>query len=464
VKNINSRKFVIVLSIILLAALAFPVRNYCTSLIYKINTYLPNNLYVEALHLGGMTLEQAKAELIKLEEQQLEKHITIVYEAEGKYMQKSTLSYMKLGYFADVEKLMNQLEAILDPRINPVKRLFNYQRIEKSKLEYSLTYGFYYDRFIKALEVFDDSKLKAPKDAAYKCIGGKVTIEPEADGYTFDKDALYKELMADLSITTAKLRIKPVKPFVTTKQLEAQGVKDLISSFTTRFSAGNVPRASNIRLAAQIIGIRLLPPGGTFSFNETVGERTEERGFKEAGVYVNGKVDTGIGGGICQVSTTLYNAVLLADLPVIERSSHSLTVPYVPLSRDAAVSWGAQDFKFNNNTEHYILINCKAGSNTITFELYGTKNEKTVELISTTISKLKAPVQYIDDPTALIGKEEVFEAGYNGFHSQLTKNIYVKGVKISSELVSKDRYMTAMKIIKRGTKLPEIQPGHVEGY
>jgi vancomycin resistance protein YoaR len=282
-----------------------------------------------------------------------------------------------------------------------------------------------------------------------------VQILKEEYGFAYDKEDLYKELQSNQDITQANLNVKAFKPSVTTEILKMQGINEKISSFTTHFDANNKPRSSNIKLAAKSIDATVLPPGAVFSFNEIVGQRTEERGFKEAGVYINGKVDTGICGGICQVSTTLYNAVLLADLLVIERNSHSLTVPYVPLSRDAAVSWGLQDFKFTNNTENHILINSKTTAGSITFEFYSTKSNKSVELISTTLSRINAPVLYIDDIVAPFGQNIVVDKGHDGYQSQLVKNVYLDKNRVSSEVVSKDKYMTAAKIIKRGLRIPD---------
>jgi len=428
------------------------------------NNFLPKNLFVEKVHLGGKTIDEALALLDELEQEQLKRVITVSYDMQGSYEQHSTFTYAQLGYYTDKASVIKALTDIMDKNKSIINRFITYKRIENSRADYWLSHSFDYSKFTRAIAVFDDTKLKAPLDAKYSYGNGKVEIIPEEDGFVFDKERLYKELIANKDAQSIKLNVKAVKALVTAKQLETQGVRELISSFTTKFDAGNIPRSSNIRLAAKFIDGALVPPGGNFSFNETVGERTESKGFREAGVYINGKVDTGIGGGICQVSTTLYNSVLLADLPVVERSNHSLTVPYVPLSRDAAVSWGSQDFKFSNNTEHYILIHCRTTNNTITFELYGTKGNKTVELISTTLSKTRAPVQYINDETQPFGKEEVIDRGHDGFQSQLVKKVYVDGKPISSELVSKDKYIPAFKVIKRGTKMPEVMPEIFHNY
>ncbi|MDF2597073.1 MAG: hypothetical protein K0R69_3414, partial [Clostridia bacterium] len=368
-KSKRSKMGIIVLSFILLILIAIPLKTYTTKLIYKVNHYLPNNLYVDRLHLGGKTLEQAFNALSMLEEEQLKKPITILFDDGKGYYESNNFTYEQLGYYADKTNIVEQLNAIMDKDIGIMNRFLRYRSIEKSKLVYPLNFSIHYDKYIKALEIFDNTKLKLPIDAKFAIVNGKVQIIEEEYGYSYDKEGLFKELQRNKDLTTAKLNVKAVKPAITAELLKTQGVKELISSFTTNFDAGNAPRSSNIRLAAKIIDGTILPPGTTFSFNEVVGERTEEKGFKEAGVYINGKVDTGIGGGICQVSTTLYNSVLLADLFVKERSNHSLTVPYVPLSRDAAVSWGTQDFKFTNNTENHIFIHSKTTSGSITFEL-----------------------------------------------------------------------------------------------
>lgn len=453
-KNKHITLGIIVLTIAILVLISFPLKNYTTKLLYKMNNYLPNNLYVDSLHLGSKTLEQAIVELNKLEVEQLKKPITISSDDGLEYHRSVNFTYSQLGYYADKTIVIEQLNLLMDQDISIIDRFLHYRSIERSGLEYELYFGIHYDKFLKALEILDDSTLKAPVDAKFEIIKGKVQIVQEENGFVFDKEALYKELQVNKDLTQATLNVKAVKPSVTAEILKTQGIKELISSFTTNFDASNAPRSSNIRLAAKSIAGTILPPGAIFSFNEVVGQRTEEKGFKEAGVYINGKVDTGIGGGICQVSTTLYNTVLFADLLVMERSNHSLTVPYVPLSRDAAVSWGSQDLKFTNNTENHILINSSTTGGSITFELYSTKSNKSVELISTTLARSKAPILYIDDIVAPFGQDTVVDKGHDGYQSQLVKNVYIDSNRVSTEVVSKDKYLAATKIIKRGIRIP----------
>lgn len=445
---------IIALCILLLIAIFIPIRNYVMRLEQKMQKYLPNNLYINEIHIGSKTLAESEELLTILEQEQLNKEITIIFDDSSGQYQAQSYRYEQLGCYADKAAIINELKAILYTNDNIFIRIWKYKSIENSGCKYTLKFDLDKNKFMLALQFFNNSMLNPPRDAKYVCNNERIEIAEEKNGYVFDKEALYDELHANTSLTTVRMKTRLVSPKITAEQLRKQGIKEKISSFMTKFNGNNLPRSSNIRLAASIIKGTILAPGDTFSFNEVVGKRTIRRGFKEAGVYINGKVDTGIGGGICQVSTTLYNAVLLADLQVLERYNHSLTVPYVPLSRDAAVSWGAQDFKFRNNTDYYIYIHSSTTFNTITFTLFSTKSNKKVDLISDTISKTNAPIIYKYDKALEVGKQIVEESGHHGFESQLTKKVYINNKLVSKEIVSKDRYITEAKIIIRGTKIP----------
>ncbi len=453
-KRFSVRYGIIVLSVLLLIAIFIPIKNYTIKLTQKMQQYLPNNLYINEIDIGNKTLSEAEELLTVIEREQLNKEIAIIFDDGKGLCQSQHLSYKQLGYYADKAAIINNLKVILNTKDNMFMQIWKYKSIENSGSKYTLKFILDKNKFMSALQIFNDSKLNPPKDAKYIYNNGKIEIVKEENGYIFDKEALYNELQADIRHTSVKLRTTLAAPKITAAKLEKQGVREKISSYTTKFDGNNLSRSSNIRLAASIIKGTVLAPGDTFSFNETVGQRTTERGFKEAGVYINGKVDTGIGGGICQVSTTLYNAVLLADLQVLERNNHSLTVHYVPLSRDAAVSWGQQDFKFINNTDYHIYIHSSTTKNSITFALFSTKSNKKIELISSTISKTNAPIIYRDNEALEVGKQIVEESGHHGFESQLIKKVYIGDKLVSTGIVSKDKYITTAKIIIRGTKIP----------
>jgi vancomycin resistance protein YoaR len=147
----------------------------------------------------------------------------------------------------------------------------------------------------------------------------------------------------------------------------------LLGTFATDYGGSPAGRKNNVRIAAKHINGTLMAPGDVFSYNDTVGERSAENGFEIAHQYLNGKVVDAVGGGVCQPSSTLYNAVLLSGLKIVERHNHSMTVKYVAPGRDATVSYGGPDFRFQNNTEGLIFIGARADGETLRFRLFGEK-------------------------------------------------------------------------------------------
>ena len=165
--------------------------------------------------------------------------------------------------------------------------------------------------------------------------------------------------------------------------------KHLIASFSTKYPTSNANRTTNLRLAANKINGYVLLPGETFSYNTVVGKRTIAAGYKEAAVYENGEVVQGLGGGICQISTTLFNSVLLANLEIVELHNHQFIPSYVSAGRDATVVYGAKDFKFKNSREHALKITCSVSKGIASFNIYGVKeqNENDVSVYSKVTNK-----------------------------------------------------------------------------
>ena len=197
------------------------------------------------------------------------------------------------------------------------------------------------------------------KDATYRIEEGKLIIEPERTGVIIDKaaaDEILKNTQEDIIRIPATITL----PTVTEKQLNDTIFADCLGTYSSRYNAGDVNRSYNVALASKNINGLILAPGEVFSYNDSVGPRTTARGFRVAHVYVGNRVEDGVGGGICQVSSTLYNAVVLSDLKIVTRTNHSLPVSYVPMGRDATVSYGSIDFKFENNTKMPIKISASA--------------------------------------------------------------------------------------------------------
>lgn len=243
-------------------------------------------------------------------------------------------------------------------------------------------------------------------------------------------------------------------PETTLEKLGKEAFPQLLGTFSTTYNTSNTNRVTNLELASEKINGTIILPGETFSYNKVVGERTIAKGYKEAAVYSGGKVVDGIGGGICQLSSTLYNAVIYANLEITARSNHRFLTSYVTAGRDATVSWGTVDFCFKNTRSYPIKITSSVKNGVVTTEIYGIKEEKEYEVVieSTTTEVIPCTINYIKDSTLNEGTEEMKQYGANGAKSVTYKILKYNGVIVSKELLSSDTYSPLERIIRKGTK------------
>lgn len=269
----------------------------------------------------------------------------------------------------------------------------------------------------------------------------KITIEEAQKIIQEDK----KEYTIPLKITIPKKTIS---------NLGEEAFPELLSTYTTRYDASNYNRSNNLSIAANKINGTVLMPGETFSYNKVVGARTIEAGYKEAGAYAGGGVVQSVGGGICQISSTVYNTALLANLEIVDRSNHQFETSYVAASRDATVSWGYLDFKFKNNRTYPIKITASAKNGVAKVSIYGIKEETEYEVViqSRILSYIPYSVKYIEDSSLAQGKEVVEQSGHNGCKSEAYRILKLNGQVVSKTLLSRDTYDPMQRIVRRGTK------------
>lgn len=279
-------------------------------------------------------------------------------------------------------------------------------------------------------------------------------LHVEEDGLDFDISMEEAKKLISEDKETYKIPLKIKKAKVKTEDLGEKLFKESLSKYTTIYDAGNTSRSTNIAIAARTINGKIILPGETFSYNKVLGNTTKEKGYQLGGAYQNGKVIQAYGGGICQVATTLYNAVLYANLEIIERYNHSYSVSYVPASRDATVSYGGKDFKFKNSRTYPIKLVASAKNGVISISFKGIKEEKEydIEITSTTLSTTPFKITYQDNPDLAEGKEKVVQVGHNGMKSKAFKVVKYNGKIISKTLLSADTYQPMNKIIDKGTK------------
>ena len=296
------------------------------------------------------------------------------------------------------------------------------------------------------------------KEAEYlKDADGNVTVTQEEAGVKLADNAV--SIMESHS-EEGEVYVIPGEvtlPQKTKADLEEKLFRDTLGTYKTSFASSSADRSSNINLATGSINGMILMPGDVFSFNDALGERTTARGYKSAGAYVAGQTVQQVGGGICQVSSTLYNTVLLSNLEIVERRSHQMTVSYVPMGRDATVNWGTTDFRFKNNTEYPIKLVGKIEGKSVTLSIVGTETieNKKVEIVTSVVSTLASPVETIEDPSREVGYSKTTQSGAQGYVVDATRVVYSGDEQVSREELTRSRYNPKKTIVTVGTKQPD---------
>ncbi len=290
-----------------------------------------------------------------------------------------------------------------------------------------------------------------PKDAYY--IAEPFQLFPEEDGVDFAislEEARQIIGAENVEEYTIPLKIMPASK--TTDDIGMEAFPYEVSSFPTKYDASNTNRSGNLKIAADKINGTVLMPGEEFSFNEIVGKRTIEDGYKNAKIYENGQVVDGLAGGICQISSTLYNAVLLANLEITQRRNHSFTTSYVPAGRDATVVYGVQDFKFKNSRKYPIKIGANVANGIVEFKIHGIKEEVEydIKIIPVTTQVIPYETEYVPDPTLALGQQVVKQAGHTGCKVTSYIEKRVGGAVVSKEVLSNDTYKAMKTIVHIG--------------
>lgn len=275
------------------------------------------------------------------------------------------------------------------------------------------------------------------------------TLHLNVDGVDFaiSMEEAKNLLMEDLNQYTIPLKI--TKADITVSDLGNELFTQTFSTYTSRYNVNNTNRSTNVEIATSKINNIIILPGETFSYNKTVGERTISAGFKEASIYTSNGIEYGLGGGICQVSSTLYNAVLEANLQVVERKNHRYSVSYVPLGCDATVSYGYIDFKFKNSRKYPIKLIASANNGKVSISIVGLKEdtEYDVSIVTNTIQTIPFETKYVYDSSLPPNKQVVKQKGSSGYKIETYKVVSLDNSIISKTLISTDTYSPLTHII-----------------
>lgn len=340
----------------------------------------------------------------------------------------------KKGVKVDEEKLLNEIYDILNNNTADEKKI-DIPMVEDvpDKID---------------IDKIHEEVYKKVQDAYYT--QNPFTVHPEEEGIDFDVDTAKNMITEEKEEYEIPLNI--TKPAKTVKDIGTEAFPDLLASFSTNYNAGNADRTTNLRLASNKINGTVLLPNEEFSYNAVVGERTINAGYKMAATYSNGAVVDGLGGGICQISSTLYDAVVMANLKITTRRNHQFVTSYVPAGKDATVVWGAQDFKFVNSRKYPVRITSTVQGGVATVQVWGIKEEVEYDISIETkkIATIEPTTQYVQDSSLPAGQQKVVQAGSNGRKVEAYKVMKLNGQVVSTTLLSRDTYNAMKRIIHVG--------------
>jgi vancomycin resistance protein YoaR len=302
---------------------------------------------------------------------------------------------------------------------------------------------------------------RAPRNADFAPVKNGVRLVPARNGISVNAAATGRAILrAALSPANrvARVVLKTTRPSRTTAEARRLGIHDIVGTYTTIY--GGVPnRIHNVQLVAHLIDHHFIAPGEEFSFNKTTGVRDASKGFLEAPVIINGELQTGLGGGVCQVSTTVFNAAYDAGLKITARTNHALYISHYPLGRDATVNYPDTDLRFVNDTKHWLLLRTFVGSYSLTVTVYGTSPHRR---IATTTAPLTVtgpvPVQTTPDPTLPVGTTVVEEAGSPPLETSVERKVYTRTGRLLYDDNWASHYRGELQLERVGTKKPPPKP------
>ncbi|WP_379971218.1 VanW family protein [Ectobacillus sp. sgz5001026] len=375
-----------------LAALGGYGYSYASTLNKEMDTYVLPHTTFEGISLDGKTKDEVRTIINQKVEQYNQQKITYTLNE-----QNNTYNWKDLGVGYNGTEIVDQLFK------EQQGSLLDRYQLRKKAQSVGLNRQYHvqpyldtakYDAFIK--DKYNDLLTK-PEDASLSVTGTNISITSSKDGSKVDKGQL-STLTAEAiknSSTNIALPVVTVKPEHTTEDMQNMGIQTVIGEFHTSTGGRDGSQVFNVSRAANSLSGVLLAPDAEFSFNDRVGITDADHGYQSAPIYVDGKVEQSAGGGVCQVSSTLYGAVLRADLSIVSRSNHSLPVHYVPLGQDATVADYGPDFKFKNNTGHYIYIQAMVENNDAVVRIFGTSTGKNVQVSSQVTSETNDKI-YVD--------------------------------------------------------------------
>ena len=434
----------------------------------KTDTFFQGTV-IDGIEVGGMTLEQAIAAVSAVQpEKPMEVHVSL--DLEGMFI---PIDFSDTGFDYNTrevcEKAFNQFRPTADNNLYEITECYNgMQALKNNPQTYETAYTVKIENVSQkvhaALDPLYDEYARVDEASiiGFDTENKQFDITPDKTGYIMDIDGTADAVKAMFDAKdytgTVKVITTVVEPNVTVEMINEEF--GLIGEYSTKTS-NNYNRNNNISKACEYMNGTILDPGAEFSFNGVVGQRTSDRGFKEATVIQGGQYEQGLGGGICQVSTTLYNAVLRSNLKVTSRTGHAWPSDYVPVGLDATVDWPALDFKFENNTDYQVVVVAwwDSSDSYVHCQIYGHKlpDGQYIELETETLSTVAAgSPEYVEDKELPAGQRKSLRAAHNGYTVRIYQVWYDKdGNEIDRIDYGTTSYRAFGERIAVGTLLPD---------
>lgn len=412
------------------------------------------NIQVYGVDIGGLNKEEAKNKLNdNLQELIMDKKLSVT---DGN---KSTeLSYSELKPQYNIDEIVNNALSY-----GKDKNLFQKNSLIEGKNIIALDAEITYDE--KQLLAFEKKVKESfniePKNAEITISSGKVNIKDEVIGKSIDEIELHEKLVENINGNINEEKIIEITLNDTEPNIKAEDLKKItgkISDYSSNYRDTGDGRVKNMQIAAETVSGTIVMPGEEFSYNALIGDTTPDKGYEKANTYVGDEIVPDYGGGICQVSTTLYRAVMRANIRSTERMNHSMIVSYSEPGLDATVANGYIDYKFVNTYDFPIYIQGYVSGGVVNFSIYGNveaMGNKTYDLISVVNETIAPKVVYKEDNTLEEGKEVVKSYGMTGYKATAYQVTYENGVEVNRELISNDTYLKTDTIIRKGTKKKE---------
>ncbi len=419
---------------------------------------IPEGVSVGELELSGMTEEEAKARVNEYVNEKLSG--TIVLTVDGNEVSASA---EELGLSWSNQDAVEEALSGTEIKGNLIKRYLKKKELETKPVNVSLEMAADQEKISAFVNEKCAPFVTAPKDATITKTDGQFVITPAETGKTVDIAATEKALSEALNTgtggtITVEAVITEQEPAVTEEDLET--IQDVLGTFSTDFSSSSSSRVTNLQVGAGKINGHVLMPGEVLSGYECMHPFTVANGYKAATAYENGRSVDSIGGGVCQISTTLYNASLLAELEIVQRQNHSMTVSYVKPSMDAAIAGTYKDLKIKNPYDTPIYVEGYTSGKTLTFTIYGKEtrpSNRTIAFESETLQRIDpgAPAEQVDASLAP-GQRVRVQSGHTGVKSRLYKCVYVDGELKERTLLHNDTYNASKAIYRVGPAAPAV--------